>query len=120
MLSTCLSLIAIVKNKNSEVVQFSHFSVKEFLTSNRLARGRGDVSHYHILLEPAHKILAQACLGVLLSFDDHINQDSARDIPLAEYAAQHWVEHAQFENVSSHIWQAMVYVFDAKKPHWAA
>ena len=120
VLSTCSSLITIVKDGGSEVVQFSHFSVKEFLISDRLARASGDVSRYHILLEPAHTILAQACLGVLLRFDDDIDQDSARDIPLAEYAAQHWVEHAQFENVSSHIWQAMEYVFDAKKPHWAA
>ena len=120
VLSTCSSLIAIVKDGDSEVVQFSHFSVKEFLISDRIARASGDVSRYHILLEPAHTILAQACLGVLLRFDDDIDQDSSRDIPLAEYAAQHWVEHAQFKNVSSHIWQAMECVFDAKMPHWAA
>ena len=36
VLSTCSSLIAVVNENGSQVVQFSHFSVKEFLTSPRL------------------------------------------------------------------------------------
>ena len=38
VLSTCSSLIAIVRSDGSRVVQFSHFSVKEYLTSPRLHR----------------------------------------------------------------------------------
>jgi hypothetical protein len=101
-------------------VQFSHFSVKEYLTSDRLARSSGDVSRYHILLEPAHTILAQACLGVLLRLDDSVNEDNAGDIPLVKYAARHWFDHAGFENVASRIRDAMEYFFDADKPHWTA
>src|ERR1700741_883879 len=37
VLSACSSLIMIVNVDGSPVVQFSHFSVKEFLTSDRLA-----------------------------------------------------------------------------------
>jgi hypothetical protein len=37
LLSSCSSLIAIVDAEDSWVVQFSHFSVKEFLMSSRLA-----------------------------------------------------------------------------------
>ena len=120
VLSTCSSLIAIVDDGHYQVVQFSHFSVKEFLTSDRLACSCEDVSRYHILLSPAHLILAQACLGVLLRLDEHVTGDNASDIPLAHYAARHWVDHAQFEGVSSHIHDVMVYFFDADKPHWAA
>ena len=120
VLSTCSSLIAIVDDGDSQVVQFSHFSVKEYLTSDRLANANGDVSRYHILPEPAHTILAQACLGVLFRFDDHVNEDTAKDIPLAKYAAKHWVDHAQFKDVSSRIQDAMKYFFDADKPHFAA
>ena len=120
VLSTCSSLIAIVYDGYSQVVQFSHFSVKEFLTSDRLACSSGDVSRYHIPLSPAHTILAQACLGVLLRLDDHITEDNAPDIPLVDYAARHWMGHAQFEDVSSHIQDVMEYFFDADKPHWAA
>jgi hypothetical protein len=36
LLSSCSSLIAIVDAEDSPVVQFSHFSVKVFLTSSRL------------------------------------------------------------------------------------
>ena len=120
VLSTCSSLIAIVDDGHFQVVQFSHFSVKEYLTSDRLACSSGDVSRYHILLSPAHTILAQACLGVLLRLDKHTTKANASDIPLANYAAQHWVDHAQFEDVSSGIQDVMEYFFDADKPHWAA
>jgi hypothetical protein len=50
VLSACSSLIAIVSGKDSQVVQFSHFSVKEYLTSNRLATTSEDVSQYYIVL----------------------------------------------------------------------
>ena len=120
VLSTCSSLIAIVDDGDSKVVQFSHFSVKEYLTSARLACLSGDVSRYHISLEPAHTIIAQACLGVLLRLDEHVNKDNVGDTPLARYAAQYWVDHAGFEKVVSRIQDAMEYFFDADKPHWAA
>ena len=58
LLIACSSLIAIVKAGNSRLVQFSHFSVKEFLTSSRLATMGGEVSKFHINLGPAHTILA--------------------------------------------------------------
>ena len=120
VLSTCSSLIAIVDDGDSKVVQFSHFSVKEYLTSDRLALSSGDVSRYHIVLEPAHTILAQACLGVLLRLDNRIYENNVGDIPLVKYAAQYWFEHAQFEKVASRIRDAMEYFFDVDKPHWAA
>ena len=120
VLSTCSSLIAIVDDGLSKVVQFSHFSVKEYLTSDRLAHSSGDVSRYHIDLEPAHTILAQACLGVLLRLDDSVIKDNAGGNPLVKYAARHWFDHARFENVVSRIRDAMEYFFDADKPHWAA
>jgi len=120
VLSTCSSLIVIVDDGDSRVVQFSHFSVKEYLTSDRLAQSSEDVSRYHILLEPAHTLLAQACLGVLLRLDDDVNEKNAKDIPLAEYAARYWVDHAQFEDVSSRIRETLEFFFDADQPHWAA
>jgi ankyrin repeat protein len=120
VLSTCSSLITVVDDGDSQVVQFSHFSVKEYLTSDRLANANGDVSRYHILLCSAHTILAQACLGVLFRFDDHVDKYTAKEIPLAEYAAKHWVDHAQFKDVSSRIQDAMEYFFDGDKPHFAA
>ena len=74
VLSACSSLISIVNVDGSPVVHFSHFSVKEFLTSNRLASAGEHSSRYHILLQLAHTILAQACLSALLGLDDHIDK----------------------------------------------
>jgi hypothetical protein len=73
VMSACSSLVMIVKDGDSWVVQFSHFSVKEFLTANRLAEPIKDVSRYHIRLEAAHPILTQACLSILLRLDDRID-----------------------------------------------
>jgi hypothetical protein len=121
VLSTCSSLISIVDGDDSQVVQFSHFSVKEFLTSPRLAGSSTDVSHFHIPLEPAHTVLAKACLGVLLRLDEDADGPNVENnSPLAEYAAEHWADHAQFERVSSHIREGMEYLFDPDKPYFAA
>jgi hypothetical protein len=117
--SACSSLVTIVKDGNSRVVQFSHFSVKEFLTSDRLAEPIRDVSRYHIRLEAAHTIFAQACLGVLLRLDDRVDCDNIKSFPLARYAAQYWPTHGRVENVSSHIKDGMERLFDADKPHFA-
>jgi len=118
VLSTCSSLVAIVNRGGSQVVQFSHFSVKEFLISSRLAGSSGDISRYHILLEPAHQILAQACLGVLLSLGEDVGPKAAKRIPLAKYSAKHWVGHAQFGDVSLSISEAMQDFFNEDNPHW--
>jgi hypothetical protein len=119
VMSACSSLVMIVKDGDSRVVQFSHFSVKEFLTANRLVDPIRDVSRYHIRLEAAHTILAQACLGVLLRLDDGIDRNNIENFPLARYAAQYWPTHARFEGASSRIKDGMECLFDAEKPHFA-
>jgi hypothetical protein len=119
VMSGCSSLVIIVKDGNSRIVQFSHFSVKEFLTANRLSEPIRDVSRYHIRLDAAHTILAQACLGILLRLDDQVDKDNIENFPLARYAAQYWATHARFENTSSRIKDGMECLFDADKPHFA-
>ena len=120
VLSTCSSLITIVPRDDSRVVQFSHFSVKEYLTSPRLARSpHGEVSRFRIDLEPAHTVMAQACLATLLRLDEHAEISDAK-LSLVKYAAEHWVDHAQFGKVSSCVWDQMDDLFDISKPHFAA
>jgi len=132
LLLSCSSLISIVENDDhvdidrgsgdyngdddSRVVQFSHFSVKEFLTSSRLTTPSRDVSRYYIDLEPSHTVMAQACLSVLLRLDDSAGNSSS----LARYGAQHWVAHSQFQDVSSRVRNAMERLFDFDKPYFAA
>ena len=69
-------------------------------------------------MEPAHTILAQACLGVLLQIRHDGEGCTPKDHPLARYAAEHWATHAQFREVSSHLHRGMEYLFDANKPHF--
>ncbi len=135
VLTACSSLISIVndddddrsrdddrhRHHDSRVVQFSHFSVKEYLTSSRIAHPSACISRFHILLEPAHTILAKACLGVLLQLDELVDEHNVNDMfPLVRYAAEHWVDHAQFENISSHIREEMKLLFDPNKPYFAS
>ena len=80
----------------------------------------GDVSQFHIDLESAHTVMARACLGTLLLSDKKAGDSDARGSPLVKYAAEHWVEHARFENVSSHVRVGMDNLFDVSKPHFAA
>ena len=121
LLTSCSSLITIAETDDSRVVQFSHFSVKEYLTSARLATSSGDISRYYIYLEPAHTILGQACMSVLLQSGDGAEEDGVRNMsPLTEYAARHWVTHARFETVSSFLRKAMEYLFDLDRPYFAA
>ena len=121
VLSACSSLIAVVTDRSSRVVQFAHFSVKEFLTSDRLATSKIDASRYHhIGLEAAHTIMAQACLGVLLCLDSHIDQARIEGFPLALYAANNFGDHADFGDVLSHIQGGVSSLLDVDKPHFSA
>ena len=121
VLSICSSLISIVDESDFQIVQFSHFSVKEYLTSTRLADSSSNVSRFRIHLEAAHTILAKACLGVLLRLDQQVNENNVeKRFPLARYAAEHWVDHAKFEQVSSQVWEAIKDLFHPDKPSFAA
>ena len=120
ILSTCSGLIAIIPSHGYRVVQFSHSSVREYLTSSRLAQSpHGSVSQFHIDLEPAHTTMAQACLATMLLLDESTSNSDAK-MSLVQYAAEHWVEHAQIENVSSRVQGGMDDLFDSSKPHFAA
>ena len=114
VLSTCSSLITIVGG----VVQFSHFSVKEFLMSDRLAVSTNSNSRYHIAFEDANTLLASTSLSVLLC--DSINKNRAAPAPLVQYAAEHWVAHAQVGSVASRIRDGMQCLFDPHKPYFSA
>jgi len=120
VLSTCSSLLAIVNVDGSQVIQFAHFSVKEYLTSSRLAEAKDSTSRFHISMTPSHTTVAQACLGILLHLDENVTADS-RTFPLARYAAEHWVRHARFDNVApdSKIQDGMRLLFEPRKHHLA-
>ena len=118
VLSTCSSFVTVVPNRRSPIVQFSHFSVKEFLMSDRLASSRRDISQYHISLLDAHTLLARASLAILLRDPDV--DGHADSVALSGYAAEHWTAHARFENIASQLQDGMVDLFDPDKSYFEA
>jgi ankyrin repeat protein len=124
VLSTCRSFLAIVDDSihyiPCRVVQFSHFSVKEFLTSARLAEANDIIiRHYHISETPAHTLAARACLGYLLRLDTDVTSDTLQKLPFTEYSAEYWVDHARLEDVSRNVKNGLNDLFDPSKPHLA-
>ena len=135
VLSACSTLVSIIKpdgptlhDLTSErlhklddvrVVQFSHYSVKEFLTSERLRKlDNGDLYQFYISPESAHTVLARTCVSILLEPGLH-DGDTTDDFPLAEYAARNWFHHAQCDSVASQIQDGMECLFDSERKHFA-
>ena len=87
LLSTCSTMIVIatVDGRSWEfgwldepvrVVQFAHFSVQEFITSERVQiNPKRNVAQFRVVSGPAHTLLAHTCLSLLLSdgcIDKHV------------------------------------------------
>ena len=117
--STCSSLLTIVYVGGSRVVQFTHFSVKEYLVSTRIAKAKDSISRFHVSMTSAHTMVAQACLGTLLHLDEGITKTGLEKYPLAEYAAEHWIGHSQVEDVSGNIQDGMKRLFDPRNRHFS-
>ena len=121
VLSMCSSLLVIVKPEgyDSPIVQFAHFSAQEYLMSARLAEEKDTISRYHVSTTPAHTVVAQACLGLLLHLDETVTKDSLKNFPLAEYAAEYWVGHVRIEDVSSKVQDGIKQTFHPGKIHFS-
>lgn len=76
-------------------LRVSHYSVKEYLTSDRM-RNKG-ASKLHISLYEAHKCVAEACLTYLLWLDhsESVSLGFVLDFPFGLYAARYWYHHAR-------------------------
>ena len=76
-------------------LRLSHYSVKEYLTSDRL-RNKG-ASKLYISLYEAHKCIAEACLTYLLWFDhsESVSLGFVLEFPFGLYAARNWYHHAR-------------------------
>ena len=121
VLSTCPSLLMAVDVGGSSVIQFSHISVRDFLTSDRLASAKDNtLRRYHVSMLSAHTLAAQACLGILLHLDmDVVTRDSLRKFPLAKYAAKHLYFHARFDGVLQKVEDGMKRLFDPRRTYLA-
>ena len=114
---TCSSLLSIVEVDGSSIIQFANFSVKEYLTSNRLAGSKETISRFHVSMTLARTITAQACLGVIFHIDEKITKDELDKFPLAVYAAKNWVDYAQIQDVLPTIQDEVKCLFDPNNHH---
>lgn len=98
ILRYCSSLMAVERRRTSEYgqtmvteLQLSYFSVKEYLTSNRLEKD---------LMPSFQEISAKAsiatiCLAYLLQLDGKLPVlEIRKNFPLAQYCARYWMSHA--------------------------
>ena len=76
-------------------VRLAHFSVKEYLVSDRIKHGIA--ARYSIREIESHGVVAGDCIAYLLHFDkpDSLRPETLKLFPLAEYAAEYWTDHAR-------------------------
>jgi hypothetical protein len=70
-------------------------------------------------MTPAHTLVARVCLGTLLHLPEDVTNNRLQKFPLAEYAAEHWIDHARFEDVSQNVEDCIKELFDPRKSHLA-
>ena len=86
-------------------LKLSHFSVKEYLLSNRIEK------YFSISEKAAHVKILEISVAYLLQFDKLIltrwdrlectplKKAMLESSPLAQYAARHWIDHATVEGI---------------------
>ncbi|RPB17905.1 hypothetical protein L211DRAFT_854672, partial [Terfezia boudieri ATCC MYA-4762] len=80
LLELCRNLLTWDKSEKSNVVQFAHLSVKEYLIAGKWTEAE------------AHAIAAKSCLTVLIS-ENGLPRTRYRNTTLLEYADSYWLEH---------------------------
>ena len=76
-----------------ETLRFAHYSVKEYLISQRWS---STISHlFKLDIDSGHDLIAQLCLSYLLSIRDALQPtlDTFRSLPLLQYATRFWHVH---------------------------
>ncbi|GAW24459.1 hypothetical protein ANO14919_140430 [Xylariales sp. No.14919] len=71
-------------------IQLAHFSVKEYLTSDRLT---DDIAQ-DLRETAARTTIANVCLTYLINIKSDSLDEVLRNFPLARYSAQYWMSHA--------------------------
>ena len=79
-------------DSNLRLVRLAHFSVKEFLLSDRIHTG--SAAFFSINERVAHDVIAKTCLSCLLQYEP--SEKLAGQFPLTSYAIRHWNVHLYF------------------------
>ena len=73
---------------NTGGIKLSHFSVKEYLLSTHVEE------YFNINEKTSHSKISELSLAYLLQFNDD-SLPLTEAMPLAQYAARHWIDHAK-------------------------
>jgi len=85
-------------NKQTSQIYLAHYSVKEYLTSDRILAG--SASAFACFETSANRNITELCLTYLSSFErpDTLTYGSLTAFPLLSYASRFWFKHAQTAN----------------------
>ncbi|QBZ57640.1 hypothetical protein PoMZ_02573 [Pyricularia oryzae] len=91
----CSSLVVVFSitdedGNTKRELQLAHFSVKEYLISDRLESNMS--LHFEEMF--ARQCMAEVCLAYLLDLSHDLTALKLQDWPLAQYAARYWMGHA--------------------------
>ena len=104
--------------KSKLMVQFAHFSVKEYLTSDRSGL------KYHIDEISANKVIAESCFAYLIYTgiqEPAITWQIHTDFPLLHYAANCWPHHVhmlQSQSIDEHWLKLALYFLQNDSCAW--
>jgi len=103
--------------KDIKIVQFAHFSVKEYILSDMGMKSMPQTLYLNASL--SQKYLTEICLIYLLDFNggERANNINFNEFPFLGYAALHWTTHLTLvhENDRGDISKLLIRLFDADK-----
>ena len=99
ILEICAGLVKSVKRRKYTAVEFVHFSVKEYLLSERITSSK--VSLFAIDEEAAYREITKLCISYIFLFDQSniIATEVEKTHPFLLYACRNWGQHLQYNNV---------------------
>jgi ankyrin repeat protein len=121
LLSLCNPLI--VASPSTGLLGFVHYSIQEFLLSERLSNAKGMIRTFALDAKSCHTEIAQLCLS-FVNFEDFSDrpcqtykeiQDRKEKYPFLEYAATSWPYHTQYEDVERRVSDCMLRLFIPQK-----
>lgn len=97
-------------------MKLAHTSIKDFLLSNNIKVEESEFGFTHSL---AQAVVAQTCLAYIINLESFpISDLPNQNLPLASYAANHWIDHmilAHEDHDGSVAWTLMTDLFSLKK-----
>ena len=90
-------------------IKLSHFSVKEYLLSSCVEE------YFSIDEKSSHSKILELSIAYLLQFDDDSVPLTVLDsMPLAQYAAEHWFDHAKSGGMDPTVLQLILQLFTSE------